>query len=151
MKPFNQTDTYKLHQIVFCLDKVAIKSLSKNTKITYVQFLILLSIQENPEFRLEKIGNWVNLTKSAVSQQVEKLVKLGFLNRVESPEDRREKKLTLTEEGHKEVDNAKDICNEISESLFNVLDTDDRVLFESILNKLAGPDLKNFLSKYNQK
>ena len=114
-----------------------------------IQFLILLSIQENPEFRLEQIGNWVNLTKSAVSQQVEKLVKAGFLNRVENSKDRREKKLTLTEKGSKEVDSAKDICNQISESLFDVLDTDDRMLFEHILTKLNDTGLKKLLNNSN--
>ncbi|GAB4145352.1 MAG: hypothetical protein OHK0017_04850 [Patescibacteria group bacterium] len=138
MKLFNQTETYKLHQLVFCLDNVAMKALEKNTNISYVQFLILITIQENPEFKLEQIGDWVNLTKSAVSQQIEKLVQASLLNRTENPQDRREKKLKLTVSGHAELEKAKEICNQLSENLFESLSPADRKSLNNLLNNLIS-------------
>jgi DNA-binding MarR family transcriptional regulator len=141
MNQFNQTEVYKIHEIIFSLDNLAHKNISKNTKITYIQFLILLAISENPDFSQAQIGNWVNLTKSAVSQQVEKLVKLELLIRTENKNDRREKDIKLTKEGQQQLEKATQIADQISESLLTVLTKSDRDSLQKILDQLVSKGL----------
>lgn len=141
MNNFNQTEVYKIHELMFFMDDLAHKTISKNTKITYPQFLILLTIFENPNFSQAQIGTWVNLTKSAVSQQVEKLVKLGFLIRTENKFDRRLKDINLTKTGQEQLEKATQIANQISESLLTVLTKSDRNNLQKILDQLMSKGL----------
>lgn len=149
MNNFNQTEVYKFHELVFCLDSLAQKALTTSTKITYIQFLILLAIKDNPNFGIQQIANWVNLTKSAISQQVEKLVKMKFLIRNENPKDRREKQLKITTQGNREFLKAQKKCNDISENLFGVLDENERKTLQAILNKLTTVGVENMFQKTN--
>lgn len=141
MNNFNQTEVYKIHELMFFMDDLAHKTISKNTKITYPQFLILLTIFENPNFSQTQICTWVNLTKSAVSQQVEKLVKLGFLIRTENKFDRRLKDINLTKTGQEQLEKATQIANQISESLLTVLTKSDRNNLQKILDQLMSKGL----------
>jgi len=50
------------------------------------------------------LGEHLGISSAAVSQMLDKLVEEGFIVRVEDPEDRRMKRITLTEAGNRILD-----------------------------------------------
>jgi DNA-binding MarR family transcriptional regulator len=150
MNKFSQSEVYKFHEIVFCLDDLANKVLTSKTKLSYVQFLILLAINENPTFLQSEVGKWVNLTKSAVSQQVNKLVKMELLTRKENPKDRREKEVNLTVEGQNQLKQSTIIVSQISEDLFTILPKEKRKLLHDLLDELISKGAPQMYSKLSK-
>jgi DNA-binding MarR family transcriptional regulator len=53
---------------------------------------------------VSEIGDELGVTSAAASQMLERLVQQGFIVRSEDPQDRRFKKIVLTGEGHKLLD-----------------------------------------------
>jgi DNA-binding MarR family transcriptional regulator len=71
------------------------------------QINVLLHIyhSENGECPLSEIVDRFDSSKPAVSQLVERIVKQGWVERTEDPEDRRNKRLRLTEKSLKMIQN----------------------------------------------
>ncbi len=56
--------------------------------------------------RVADLGGDFGVTTAAVSQMLDRLVSLGLVTRAEDPEDRRAKRIALTERGRNTVDKA---------------------------------------------
>jgi DNA-binding MarR family transcriptional regulator len=61
---------------------------------------LILNAMEWSGASLEAVVRFLGISKQAVSQTVETLVRRGYLKRAEDPSDRRRVKLTLTDRGH---------------------------------------------------
>ena len=67
--------------------------------ITFPQLRILFRVRLNPEIDLRSLADGLEISPSAASQQVDKLVERGLILRSEDPQDRRRLRLTLTTQG----------------------------------------------------
>lgn len=74
-----------------------------NFDISVQQFHILRHVRRG-KGSVSELADAQNISRPAISQGVELLVKKGLLTRVQSTEDRRFVQLTLTEEGDKLLD-----------------------------------------------
>lgn len=66
--------------------------------LTMSENLVLRQLQRRP-ITVNEVATELSLTHSAASRTVDRLVRDGFVSRVENPQDRRQKVLTLTAEG----------------------------------------------------
>ena len=66
--------------------------------ITYTQMIILDFVRENEGISLKKLADTMGITSSAATQQVNNLVKKGYLVREENSVDRRLLKIRLSGE-----------------------------------------------------
>ncbi len=57
---------------------------------------------------VSEIGEHTGISNAAASQMVDRLFQMGLIERVESPDDRRAKQLTLTTKGHELVERGVD-------------------------------------------
>lgn len=67
--------------------------------ITIDQWLILKSIDENPNFSQNDIGRILFKDNASITRMIQLLVKAGYINRAEHPDDRRRVHLILTPKG----------------------------------------------------
>jgi len=72
--------------------------------ITYTQMIILGFVKENEGISLKELAGTIGITSSAATQQVNNLVKRGYLVREESNADRRFVKIRLSGEMDKQVE-----------------------------------------------
>jgi len=63
------------------------------------QINAMMRLYHHGESDVSRIGEMAGVSNAAASQMVERLVQTGLVERKESPDDRRVKKLTLTEKG----------------------------------------------------
>jgi DNA-binding MarR family transcriptional regulator len=69
--------------------------------ISMPQLRVLWFISVHPGCSLSSAADDLTVTKAAASDLVDRLVKKGFVSRVEDPQERRKVLLTLTEDGTK--------------------------------------------------
>ncbi|HUH95898.1 MAG TPA: MarR family transcriptional regulator [Anaerolineales bacterium] len=71
----------------------------KSTGLSMQQFSILMQLHYRSQCGISDISERFEVTSAAASQLADKLVQGGLIERVESPEDRRAKLLTLSAKG----------------------------------------------------
>ena len=72
---------------------------AKATGLSMPQFSILMQLHHRGPCGMSGISEGYDITPAATSQLVDKLVQSGLVQRVEDPNDRRAKLLSLTEKG----------------------------------------------------
>jgi DNA-binding MarR family transcriptional regulator len=72
---------------------------AKSTGLSMPQFSILMQLHHKGACGMSQISEGYAITPAATSQLVDKLVQGGLIQRVEDPNDRRAKLLSLTDKG----------------------------------------------------
>lgn len=72
---------------------------AKSTGLSMPQFSVLMQLHYRGACGMSRISEGYDITPAAASQLVDKLVHNGFIQRVEDPNDRRAKLLSLTDKG----------------------------------------------------
>ena len=77
----------------------AIKNFMSENKISFTQASLLMRLYHGGKIGVSDLGEHLGITNPATSQAIDPLVKDGYLERTEDPEDRRVKRLALTPRG----------------------------------------------------
>ncbi|RZK50674.1 MAG: MarR family transcriptional regulator [Pedobacter sp.] len=102
MEKLNNTLLYTIDKCFRSYHQFAQKNVKQaGYEITIDQWLILKSIHENPDFSQNDIGKILFKDNASITRIIQLLVKAGYLNRKEHPEDRRRVQLSLTPKGIK--------------------------------------------------
>ena len=72
---------------------------AKSTGLSMPQFSVLMQLHYRGACGMSRISEGYDITPAAASQLVDKLVHSGLIQRVEDPNDRRAKLLSLTDKG----------------------------------------------------
>ena len=70
------------------------------------QFFLLMQVHHRHHCGISDLSEYLETTNAATSQLVDKLVQAGLLERVEDPNDRRAKQVSLSPAGEEMVENA---------------------------------------------
>ncbi len=93
---------------------------AKTNGLSLSQLSALLHIYRG-ESGVSEIGKYLGVSNAAASQMLERLVQMGLVTRTEDPRDRRAKRIALTEEGCRIVEESlsarQSWLNELAESL----------------------------------
>ena len=76
---------------------------AKSTGLSMPQFSVLMQLHYRGACGMSKISEGYDITPAAASQLVDKLVQSGYIQRVEDPNDRRAKLLSLADKGEELV------------------------------------------------
>ncbi|MEO0234428.1 MAG: MarR family transcriptional regulator [candidate division WOR-3 bacterium] len=82
-------------------------NLKKETKLTMNEAMVLCTISEK-KMDLTQLSKELYVSKPRMTKITEKLIKKGFLKKLVSETDKREKYLVLTEKGYKKIHEIKD-------------------------------------------
>jgi DNA-binding MarR family transcriptional regulator len=82
---------------------------------------------------VSEIGELLGVTNAAASQAVDRLVGLGLIERTEDPEDRRTKRLELTQIGHTTIEKGIDARSKWTEGVTNALNQEQQKMIISAL------------------
>lgn len=93
--------------------------------ITFPQLRILFRVRLNPEIDLRSLADGLEISPSAASQQVDKLVERGLVLRSEDPQDRRRLRLTLTQQGEEAAGEYSRAAIDYSTRVVSMLSEDD--------------------------
>lgn len=108
-----------------------LKKLSR-TQIHYID-----TIYHNRELSFSDLAGIFKISKPSVTVHIEKLEKLGLVNKVKSDEDRRSSHLHLTEEGLEMALLHDRIHEEYTKKITKRLSAKEKTLFRELLEKLV--------------
>jgi DNA-binding MarR family transcriptional regulator len=107
---------------------------AKSTGLSMPQFSILMQLHHRGPCGMSGISEGYDITPAATSQLVDKLVQGGLIQRVEDPNDRRAKLLSLTDKGRELVLNGIQERYRWVEELAEKLTADERAQVSEALN-----------------
>ena len=75
------------------------KRFMDETDLSFSQMSVLMRLFHGSNCGVSEIGEQLGITNAAASQTVDRMVQLGLIERTEDPDDRRAKRLALTQKG----------------------------------------------------
>jgi DNA-binding MarR family transcriptional regulator len=101
------------------------------------QVNILMRLHFRGMCDVSEIGEQLGVTNAAASQAVDRLVGLGLIERTEDPDDRRAKRLTLTQKGRTLIEQGIEARSKWIEGLMDVLTSEQQNMIISALTLLT--------------
>ncbi len=110
------------------LNNEFVKSIIKNLEVdfSHQHFAVLKLLEENQHLYITEFVDMLSITKPQMTALIEKLIKMGYVNRTNDHNDRRKIYITLTEKGSL-------ITSKINKAVDNHIDT---FLFQLSQNEL---------------
>lgn len=109
----------------------------KASGISMPQFFLLMHLHRHEQCGISDLSEQMDVTTAAVSQLVDKLVQSGLLERIEDPNDRRAKQVSLAPAGKEFVEKAIAERTRWVDELANALSDDDKVRIAAALELLT--------------
>jgi DNA-binding MarR family transcriptional regulator len=113
-------------------------SFFRNLDITPTQMFILSLVKENRGINLKELAAMLCISSSAATQQVNDLVKRGYLNREVNDTDRRYIKIKLCEEKCDQIRMFEDRMIEEFTVFFDDLTDEELALYRKLNNKITN-------------
>lgn len=101
------------------------------------QAQLLLIIRDNEECTQKDLANYFNVKYSSMSERLNKLEKLGYIERLHDSDNLKYKKIGITPEGKSAAIQCRRILKDIEDNLFAGITNKDRTQFEKTLIKLV--------------
>jgi DNA-binding MarR family transcriptional regulator len=113
------------------------KRFMDRTGLSFSQINILMRLVHGGSTGVSEIGEQLGVTNAAASQAVERLVQLGLIERTEDPEDRRAKRLALTQKGCALIEESVEARSKWIEGLTDALTPEQQNMIISALTLLT--------------
>jgi DNA-binding MarR family transcriptional regulator len=119
------------------------KRFMSETGLSFSQISILMRLYHQGQHGgISEVGEHLGVTKAAASQNVDRLVQMGFVERTEDLVDRRLKKLRLTSKGHSLISSGIAKRSQWIEGLTEAFSTEEQEMIISALTLLTDAALK---------
>jgi len=113
------------------------KRFMDETDLSFSQISVLMRLFHGSNCGVSEIGGQLGVTNAAASQTVDRLVQLGLIERTEDPDDRRAKRLSLTEKGRVLIEKGIEARSKWIESLTDALTAEQQNMIISALTLLT--------------
>jgi DNA-binding MarR family transcriptional regulator len=113
------------------------KRFMDETSLSFSQISVLMRLMHGGNSGVSDIGDQLGVTNAAASQAVDRLVQLGLIERMEDPDDRRAKRLTLTQEGQRLIEKGIEARSTWVEGLTDALTPEQQNMIISALTLLT--------------
>lgn len=119
MVDFERSEVFLLHETVMCLDRMAQESILPPYGVTYADCLLLIKVKHLSGSTQQELADSLNLGKSSLSQRIAGLMERKLLKQEVRPENRREKRISLTAAGKKLTDQCETALLRAADSIFD--------------------------------
>lgn len=113
---FRLYDSFGFHfNVIFTNVKRLMEERLKEYNLTHLQFSILMNLHKNNVTTQKELLKYSYGDETSITRLVDRLEAKGYLNRVQSSEDKRKKMLILTDEGKNLTEQVISCANEVNE------------------------------------
>ena len=113
-----------------------VKRSGKDLSMTQMQIVGCVFFAPDQRVRVRDISDELGLTPGAVSQQVEKLVQMDFLDRKADEHDRRAVCITLSENGRELYSDVEVFYNTLFDKILSGVPEEDLNVFSHVLDTM---------------
>lgn len=136
-KEFNMQESFGFHFNVICFNiKRRMESKLKVHSITPLQFSILINIYKNNLSTQKEILQYINGDEASITRLIDRLESKGYLQRIKCSNDKRKKKILLTQTGIELIRKAIHCAIEVNEELVKDLSETEADELLAILKKV---------------
>lgn len=149
-KSFSSNFCFKLHSLMFAMDKIADVLLRKELNITYSKFLVLMSVGYCPNKSQKCIADHLDHTEAAVSRQISILEKEGLVKIKLNNDNKREKLVDITKKGEELLEKSFEILSQATDNLLSTLNKEEVDISDKSLDKLivhVHQEMETYFSK----
>lgn len=107
------------------------------TSLSFSQISVLMRLKHGGSSGVSEIGDQLGVSNAAASQTVDRLVQLGLIERTEDPEDRRAKRLVLTQKGRSLIEEGIEARSKWIKGLTDALTLEQQEMIISALTLLT--------------
>lgn len=108
--------------------------------ITGPQVFLLRFIKEQGSCKITQLAEKMDVKPSAITVMIDRLVHSNLVVRIQDPHDRRVVLVELTEQGDKELDQAKEMIKQIMANYFSKINQNELANFIHTFEKLVSSD-----------
>ncbi len=134
------TLSFRLHALVYSIDKLGSAVLKQHTSVSFPQFLVILCAHQTPGHTQKFAAEWLQITEATVSYQVKRLVQTGYLEIKQDTADGRTKRVHATKKGQQLITTIYPVLEKALEPHIGKLSSDElarmqkgiNVIYESI-------------------
>ena len=108
------------------------------TGLSFSQISILMRLLHGGNAGISEIGAQLGVTNAAASQAVDRMVQMGLIERTEDPDDRRAKRLALTQKGRALIEQGIEVRSQWVEGLTDALTPEQQSMIISALTLLTA-------------
>ena len=101
------------------------------------QAQLLLIIRDNEDCTQKDLANYFNVKYSSMSERLNKLENLGYIERVQDDDNLKYKRIAITSEGQTAAVQCRRILNDIETKLFDGVSAKDVAVFEKTLKRIV--------------
>jgi DNA-binding MarR family transcriptional regulator len=113
------------------------KRFMDETDLSFSQMSVLMRLFHGSNCGVSEIGEQLGVTNAAASQTVDRMVQLGLIERTEDPDDRRAKRLALTQKGRTLIEKGIEARSQWIEGLTDALTPEQQNMIISALTRLT--------------
>lgn len=103
------------------------------TKVTFPQFVVMDFLNRRGRIKMTDLANFLNVTTSAITGIVDRLVRYGYVRRQNDPEDRRIINVRLTAKGAGSVKSISEKKKQVTMKIFGMISQKERDDYLNIL------------------
>lgn len=129
---------YAIHQTHFLIEKRLAERLTKERRISFSQFMVLMALSCCAKRSQADIAGYLFLTEATVSRHVRTLIASGLLVKKSNPKSRREFVLSITSKGREEIERVRAIVDREFQSIVSPLCSADRSTLLSAMTSLLS-------------
>ena len=116
----------------------AFRPFNAENNISYSQMIMLRVVKAKPGLGIKELSNLIGITSSAATQQVDGLVRNGYLIRTSNTDDRRSLSLYISPDLGRRTEELKTAFLEKVIEYFKVLSDEELAEYARINKKIAG-------------
>lgn len=135
-----------IHRLVLAMDKRADALLRKQFEISFIQFMIISTLYQNPRVTQRFLVQNINMTPGAISRQVDVLVSKRLITRTQNKLNRREHQLKVTKNGNVIVKDARKLLEAELEAIFEPISEQEQqqivTLVKTVLHEMMVKNAK---------
>lgn len=134
---FNLQDSLGYHfNVVFINIKKSMEAKLKPYNLTHLQFSILINLYKNNISTQKELLKYTYGDETSITRLVDRLEAKGYLKRVQCEEDKRKKKLLLTNSGISLTQEIISCAREVNNELIKNLDEEEGMQLLNLLQKM---------------
>ena len=109
-----------------------------NRTMTQTQFLVLVAVHSNGRCPMKILADNMHVSMPTISGIVDRLVKSGYIRRIEDAQDRRQVVVELTPKGQSMISQFQSVVSRRWQDVLKTLESNDINMFYRIIVKLKN-------------
>lgn len=109
----------------------------QNRNLGFPEQLVLMYLSQGRECNQEQIAQHLGIDKGAIAKTIGKLEAKGLIKRQENPENKREKRISITAQANAVLGEMSQILQEWNDNIYAGISSEDIKEMERIIGKMA--------------